>query len=288
MTAIGAPSLRGRGLERLGGSRYARCRSGRRSPRRGRSPAGVVVRRRRREVAGAEASATTSGARSTTSCSVEAARSPAVKSSSPGRGRADDGAGVVSIATCRRRDQEGEVGRTVAGAELRPSGTGGRRRASARRRQSMRRWGSRCLRRDPWVPTPRRRWRRPPADRDRTCAPHQRRCRRGPGGRRSSPCRGRRRGDECDDDKVGHDSLLREIQTGDADLVRAHLLGVGDGRAGKSGGRAAVGDGEGESVVGVASGDVPVEVAEQAGVARTHGAHDGGRRGRRVPGTVNG
>src|SRR5690349_19139409 len=72
------------------------------------------------------------------------------------------------------------------------------------------------------------------------------------------------------------------------DLVGTHLLRVGNGRAGEAGGRAAVGHGERESVGGVASGDVPQEVAEQAGVARADGADDRGRGRGGVPRAVGG
>src|SRR3954447_11319326 len=76
------------------------------------------------------------------------------------------------------------------------------------------------------------------------------------------------------------------IEAGDMDEVRAYLLRVGDGRAGKSGGRASVGDGERESLGGVTSGDVPEEVAEEAGVAGPDRADDGGGGRGRVPGAL--
>ncbi len=61
-------------------------------------------------------------------------------------------------------------------------------------------------------------------------------------------------------------------------------LGVGDRRAGESRGRTSVGHGQCESLVGVASGDVPEEVAEEAGVAGADGADDRRRRRSGVPG----
>ena len=87
------------------------------------------------------------------------------------------------------------------------------------------------------------------------------------------------------DDEVGHGSIsLREVEVGDLDQGGVHLVGVGDRGAGQACGGAAVGDGEGQPV-----GRRPLlgggeEVAEEAGVARSDGADDGGRRRGGVPG----
>ncbi len=90
---------------------------------------------------------------------------------------------------------------------------------------------------------------------------------------------------EVGGDEVGHAS---GSEGSDADQLRAELRGLGDGRAGKTCGGAAVGDSQRQAVRGRKTPDVAEQVAEEAGVARTDGADDGGGRGRGVPGALGG
>ncbi len=92
--------------------------------------------------------------------------------------------------------------------------------------------------------------------------------------------------DQSRGDQVGHSVSLGGPQVADRDELGPDLGGVRDGRAGQSGGRAAVGDGERESLGGWSVLDVTEEVPEQAGVSCADGADDLGRRGCGVPGAV--